>query len=128
MIKKELEKVMQLRWEEELGSEWVKVLGVEWRLTSDSIQCRAPTKYMQDLLVEWRSEKCKAAATPMVKTKVKNDEDIELEWNEHRRYRRAIGKLMWLLNWRPDGSFAIKELSRKASKPTRTDLAKLKWC
>ena len=54
------------------------------------------------------------------------DADTPLEPAEHAKYRTAVGKLLWLAFFRPDCSYAVKELSRDVKSPTLESLAKLK--
>ena len=69
----------------------------------------------------------KPAVTPGTDTLRKSVEDAEpLSTEDHKRYRRIVGKLLWLTNVRNDIMFAIKELSRGLQAPTLHDQAKLK--
>ena len=118
VLQAELAKVLKLRWEEAFGERWQKFLGVEWQLTSEGIKCRVPKKYVETLLDEWWVTRCKPVGTPMVKTKERPEDNQLVDQASHRRYRRAVGKLMWLLKWRPDISYPTNKLSRKSAAPT----------
>jgi hypothetical protein len=128
ILQAEIQKVLQLRWEEPLGEQWQKFLGVEWQLTSKGIKCRVPRKYVETLLEEWQMGKCKTVGTPMVKTKETAELEQPVDQATHRRYRRAVGKLMWLMSWRPEMNFTTNKLSRKSAGPNVGDMQKLKRC
>ena len=53
---------------------------------------------------------------------------ITLGAEAHKRFRRAVGKLMFLLPCRPGLSFTVKELSRSGAAPTLQDEVKMKRC
>eukprot|EP00972_Heterocapsa_arctica_P095712 14115369-Heterocapsa_arctica.AAC.1 len=60
-------------------------------------------------------EKARVVSTPFpsaAETKVTDEDDDELPPAETKLYHSAVGKLMWVLQERPDLSFAVKELSR----------------
>ena len=46
--------------------------------------------------------------------------------DEHKLYRRAVGKLQWMTYTRPDICYATKELARDLTAPTRHSQQKLK--
>ena len=54
------------------------------------------------------------------------DGDEALDATEHRHYRRSVGRLQWLCPLRPDICYAVKELARSLSAPTREDQARVK--
>ena len=49
-----------------------------------------------------------------------------LSSEEHKCYRTAVGKLLWLALVRPDLAYGTKELSRDLIAPTQESVAKLK--
>ena len=57
-----------------------------------------------------------------------HENEISVEDAEACRYRRAVGRLLWILPARPDLCFVVKELSRKKSKPTKKDVQAMKRC
>ena len=90
---------------------------------------KVPERYISRLLVDWKLEKCKAATTPFSSAKPKlGEEDEKLDAKDHKRFRAGVGKLMWTLPARPDMAYCIKELSRKSSSPSRSDVTRLKRC
>ena len=57
--------------------------------------------------------------TPMEQSFSKRDESEELEGAEVTRYRSVVGRLMYLAGERPDAQFAIQNLARFLSRPTK---------
>ena len=68
---------------------------------------------------------CNASPAPGTKT-TSTDVDQPLTAEEHKAYRRAVGKLQWMTYTRPDISYATKELARSLTRPTTLDQQKLK--
>ena len=54
------------------------------------------------------------------------DGETELDSDEYKIFRTAIGKLMWLALVRPDINFATQEMARTVQSPTSEHLAALK--
>ena len=52
--------------------------------------------------------------------------DTPLSPDEHKVYRTAVGKLLWLALVRGDIAYATKELSRDVTAPTMQSVAKCK--
>ena len=69
---------------------------------------------------------CKPAAAPGTDTLRKAQEAQPLSAEDHKKYRRVVGQLLWLCNVRPDIMFAVKELSRGLSAPTSEHECKVK--
>ena len=53
-------------------------------------------------------------------------EDEPLDHEQHKQYRRLVGKIQWLAYTRPDISYGAKELARSLQSPTQFDNKKLK--
>ena len=73
-------------------------------------------------------ENCKPATAPgtaALKTPTA-DHDQPLSEDEHKAFRRAVGKLQWMMYTRPDICYATKELARALQQPTSSDQQKLK--
>ena len=49
-----------------------------------------------------------------------------VDTEQHKQYRRAVGKIQWLAPLRPDVCYAAKELARGLAAPTKEHQAKLK--
>ena len=84
--------------------------------------------YNNTLLEEAKMQNCKAAAAPgtaALKTPTA-DHDQPLSEDEHKAFRRAVGKLQWMTYTRPDVCYATKELARALQQPTSADQQKLK--
>jgi hypothetical protein len=85
-------------------------------------------KFIGSLLEEMSMKTCKPALTPgsdtLKKFTIENEELLDSV--QHKRYRRMVGRLLWLTNVRNDIMFAVKELSRGLQQPTLLHLNKLK--
>ena len=67
-----------------------------------------------------------ASAPGTATLKQSTNDDAPLDAQERADYRRAVGKLQWLTDTRPDISFATKELARDLQQPTQQSLRKVK--
>lgn len=65
---------------------------------------------------------CKAANTPIEVTKGSRSEE-ETPPTEKDRYRRLVGKLIYLAHTRPDIGFAVSMVSRHMSNPTEAHMS-----
>ncbi|XP_016186367.1 uncharacterized protein LOC107628073 [Arachis ipaensis] len=74
-------------------------------------------KYVMDLLKETRFEDCKPATTPLDYT-VKLSREKEKLLKDHSGYRKLVGRLLYLVNTRPDISHAVRKLSQFLDCPT----------
>ena len=102
-------------------------LGRKLERTCDSILVTMDTVYIENILAEADTTKCRIAMTPGVDSLRKKIEEEELlDKEQHSYYRRTVGQLLWLCPVRPDVTFAVKELSRGVSAPTSGHLNKLR--
>ena len=53
-------------------------------------------------------------------------DEAPLDQEQHKRYRRLVGKIQWLSHTRPDISYGAKELARSPQAPTQLDNKKVK--
>ena len=101
---------------------WESYLGREWRRTSTGFKVRVPKVYYTSLLEPFGLKDARALLTPFPGTHEKRDEEDEEEEQipkaQAELYHTAVGKLIWLLQERPDLSYAVKELSRHVQAPT----------
>lgn len=125
-IKKELGEQLTLKWSEPTRKRWQRFVGYEWKHEGDRVLMRAPQKYVANLLKEWRVDEAKAAPNPYsgMTRQAESQEPVDLA--ERKRFRRAIGQLMWMIPLRPDAAFTIKELARAASKPKPAHITALR--
>ncbi|KAK4384875.1 Retrovirus-related Pol polyprotein from transposon RE2 [Sesamum angolense] len=72
-------------------------------------------KYLQDIVHDCHLQDAKAAATPSPGLKLDTDSGALLESPD--RYRRLIGRLLYLGFSRPDISFAVQQLSQYIQHP-----------
>ena len=73
-------------------------------------------KYSHDILRRFQMDGCKPMSTPMT-TNFKKLDASESELVDPTLYRQLIGSLMYLVNIRPDISFAINTLSQYMVEP-----------
>ena len=83
-------------------------------------------EYIDSMLQLYNMSACKPAVAPGTDTLRKAQEARPLSAEDHKRYRRVVGQLLWLCNVRPDIAFAVKELSRGLSAPTSEHECKVK--
>eukprot|EP00972_Heterocapsa_arctica_P059846 8826945-Heterocapsa_arctica.AAC.1 len=63
----------------------------------------------------FQMSKARVVSTPFpsaAESKIMDEDDDELPPAEVKKYHSAVGRLTWVLQERPDLSFAVKELSR----------------
>ena len=83
--------------------------------------------YIEDILQAHDMTKCNPATTTGSDSfKRLLDGDDALTTEQHKQYRRAVGKIQWLAPLRPDICYAAKELARGLAAPTKEHQAKLK--
>ena len=71
-------------------------------------------------------KQCRPALAPGTDALRKQLDCEPLDPEDHKRYRRAVGQLLWLSSVRPDIMYAVKELGRGLSAPTTEHEAKVK--
>ena len=105
----------------------VNFLGRTLKHNGDSVDIIMSTKYVEDLLDVYNMRNSKPVTTTGTATAHKTANATEpLSSEEHKRYRTAVGKLLWLALVRPDLAYGTKELSRDLTAPTQESVAKLK--
>ena len=104
----------------------VTFLGREIRRTAHACELYMKPEYIDSMLQLYSMSACKPAAAPGTDTLQKAQEAQPLSAEDHKRYRRVVGQLVWLCNVRPDIMFAVKELSRGLSAPTSEHECKVK--
>ena len=83
--------------------------------------------YIEAILQEVNMTKCNPAPTPGTAANKATFADSEpLTPDQHKVYRRVVGKLQWLSFTRPDISYSTKELARGLHQPTEADWKKAK--
>eukprot|EP00972_Heterocapsa_arctica_P050520 7429130-Heterocapsa_arctica.AAC.1 len=105
---------------------WERDLGREWRRTATGFKVRIPKEYYVTLLNLFGLRNARPLLTPFpgghgtgARWHQGDDEDDDepLSQDKVSLYHTAVGKLMWLLQERPDLSYAIKEMSRAVQNP-----------
>ena len=54
------------------------------------------------------------------------EDEALLDHEQHKRYRRIVGKIQWLASTRPDIAHAAKELARDLTAPTELSQKRVK--
>ena len=101
-------------------------LGRRLRHNGDSIDVCMSQKYIDATLELYGMKDAKPVATTGTVTINKTVPDTPLSPEEHKVYRTAVGKLLWLALVRGDIAYAVKELSRDVTAPTMQSVAKCK--
>ena len=101
-------------------------LGRRLRHNGDSIDVCMSQKYIDAILELYGMKDAKPVATTGTVTINKTVPDTPLSPDEHKVYRTAVGKLLWLALVRGDIAYATKELSRDVTAPTMQSVAKCK--
>ena len=101
-------------------------LGRRLRHNGDSIDVCMSQKYIDAILELYRMKDAKPVATTGTVTINKTVPDTPLSPEEHKVYRTAVGKLLWLALVRGDIAYATKELRRDVTAPTMQSVAKCK--
>ena len=83
-------------------------------------------KYMNTPLEEQDMHNSKLVNTPRTAALKTTTDETALTPEEHKQYRRVVGKLQWMTYSRPDICYATKELARDLTAPTVHSLQKLK--
>jgi hypothetical protein len=125
-LRKELQKKYEVKGD--IMSEECKQLKFLGRVIShdsDGFYWEEDPKHRRILLEEWGLKDCKGAATPMSVEKDSAGE-VEMESSEGTRYRRAVARVNYLAQDRPDLSVAASVLSRSMAKPMVGDEVRLK--
>eukprot|EP00972_Heterocapsa_arctica_P045345 6693436-Heterocapsa_arctica.AAC.1 len=95
---------MKVVWGEALeeGGGWIRYLGKEWTVRDGIYSVRVPPAYWRELLTEAGLIDCRAVATPAELTSEGHDDTTPLSAEDHRAYRRIVGKVMYGSIVRPD--------------------------
>ena len=88
----------------------------------DHIDISWNSNYVDIILEESGMTTCNPAPSPGVSHMNGTAEDeAPLDHEQHKRYRRLVGKIQWLAYTRPDISYGAKELARSLQAPTQFD-------
>ena len=101
-------------------------LGRNLKRTSTFISVGMSPSYIDAMLELYGLKQCRPALAPGTDALRKQLDCEPLDPEDHKRYRRAVGQLLWLSSVRTDIMYAVKELSRGLSAPTTEHEAKVK--
>ena len=83
--------------------------------------------YIDNMIEETGKTSCNMVTTPgFAHYKPTIEDEALLDHEQHKRYRRIVGKLQWLAHTRPDIAYATKELARDLTAPTELSQKSLK--
>ena len=116
---------------EVIGPKPVVFLGARvWR-AEKGFREMAKEGYIEELGEEWGADRGRAITSPGIVDQKIEEEETPLCKEDHRRFRRGVGKVQYILPRRPDFLFATKQCSRRLAAPTNHDGKKLerlvKW-
>ena len=101
-------------------------LGRNLKRTSTFISVGMSPAYIDNMLELYGLKQCRSSLAPGTDTLRKQLDSEPLSAEDHKRFRRVVGQLLWLSSVRPDIMFATKELSRGLSSPTSQHESKAK--
>ena len=104
----------------------ISFLGRQLTNKGEYIEITLGDKYMNNLLEEQDMHNSRPVNTPGTAALKTTTDDTALTPEEHKQYRRAVGKLQWMTYTRPDICYATKELARDLTAPTANSQLKLK--
>ena len=102
----------------------VAFLGRKIRWTQEGIEVEADTKHVDILLKEWQMKDCKACDSPIGNEPGAGSE--EMEARQATVFRRAVARINYLGQDRPDLNVASRLLAMRMAKPKRGDEALVK--
>jgi hypothetical protein len=126
-----LAKEFKLKKGPTLDSTWQKYLGHQMRRVtyndgSEVIEVKPPTGYLTDLVDELGLQRAKTVATPAATSTGSEESAVELSELQHALFRKICGKLVWIIQERPDIAQAVNQLSRACARPTEADYERMK--
>ena len=134
-LKKEISKEFEIKGEI-IGSKLNEVresqfLGRTIRWKSEGYEYEANEKHVRILLEEWNMRDARTLSSPGAALdkpdlKEKPEDELELNTEEAKGYRRAAARINYLALDRADLSYSSKEASRGMAKPTHGDVKRLK--
>ena len=104
----------------------ISLLGRQLTHKGEYIEITLGDKYMNNLLEEQDMHNSRPVNTPGTAALKTTTDETALTPDEHKHYRRAVGKLQWMTYTGPDICYATKELGRDPTAPTARSLQKLK--
>lgn len=114
------------------GKDHVKQINILNRIgtwdNTNGIRYEADPRHAEIILKQLQLEEAKIASSPRTKDAGRTSEDCEMQLSdkESTTYRAIVARCNYLVPDKPDIAFAVKELARAMSKPTKGDLQRLK--
>ena len=104
----------------------INFLGRNISHRGDHIDISLNNNYVDIILEESGMTTCNPAPPGVSHMKGTAEDEAPLDHEQHKRYRRLVGKIQWLAHTRPDISSGAKELARSLQAPKQFDNKKLK--
>ena len=82
--------------------------------------------YIKELLEKYGMSECKTVNTPFVDNTILKPNELEVDMELQKKYRSAVGSLLYLRHTRPDISFSVGQLSMFVSNPSNDHWIALK--
>ena len=83
--------------------------------------------YIDNMIEESGMNNCNSVNTPgIAHYKPTIEDEALLDHEQHKRYRRIVGKLQWVAYTRPDIAYSTKELARDLTAPTELSQKRVK--
>ena len=110
----------------ELVGHTIAFLGRQLTHKGEYIKIILGDKYMNTMLEKQDMHNSRPGNTPGTAALKATNNEAPLTPEEHKLYRRAVGKLQWMTYTRPDICYATKELARDPTAPRTHSQQKLK--
>ena len=103
------------------------ILGRIIKHNGDHITIGLVDSYINNIIEGASLKNCNPVATPgIAHYKAPVEDEAPLHKEQHKRYRRVVGKLQWLAYTRPDIAYSTKELARDLAAPTELSNKRVK--
>ena len=131
-MKAQLEKQYELKKQvlgpDEGDLKQVRVLNRVLTWSDEGIAYEADPRHAEIVIAELGLKEAKGVVAPGTKEEgnTKEDKDDKLDEASSSRYRAIVARLNYLTSYRPDIAFAVKEVARSMSSPSKGSQDKLK--
>jgi hypothetical protein len=124
----EIESKAVTKWLAKLNTNhYVKFLGAEVLRWERGYKLRLPKEYYDKFIKLAGMELAKPMSTPAVAVSRQDSHDeTTVDKLTHAWYRSCVGSAMYMVQYRPDMAFAVKELARDAASPSPSSIVRLK--
>eukprot|EP00969_Alexandrium_andersonii_P167944 7424877-Alexandrium_andersonii.AAC.1 len=89
------------------------------RVDGDDLYLRCADRYAQEIVKDLNLEEANPVLTPGTELDYQEGDDELLSGFEKEIYGRCVGKAIYMATERPEAQYAIKEMAREISNPTK---------